>query len=316
MEAPSVFVGIDVSQAQLDYAIRPTGEHGHVPNSEPGLVELVNQMARVRPTLIVLEATGGLELTATAALASAGYPVAVVNPRQVRDFAKATGELAKTDHLDAHLLAHFAEAIRPRIQVLPDEQAQRLKALLTRRRQILEMLVAERNRVTLTHPEVQGRLKEHIAWLEQELDQLNHDLDHEIRNSPLWHEHDQLLQSVPGVGKVLSTTLLGHLPELGVLDRKAIAALVGVAPFNCDSGKFKGKRRVWGGREQVRYALYMSALSATRFNPVIRAFYERLRKAGKPFKVAITACMHKLLVILNAMMKHQTRWSPELAVAK
>jgi transposase len=314
MESQSVFVGVDVSQEQLDYAVRPTGEHGQVPNSETGVVELVKQLMAIRPALIVLEATGGLELAATAALAGAGCPVAVVNPRQVRDFAKATGELAKTDRIDASMLAHFAEAIRPRVQELPDEQAQRLKALLTRRRQILEMLVAERNRLALTHPEVQGRLKEHITWLEHELDQLNHDLDHEIQNSPLWHEQDQLLQSVPGVGKVLSTTLLGHLPELGILDRKAIAALVGVAPFNCDSGKFKGKRRVWGGREQVRYALYMSALSATRFNPVIRAFYQRLRQAGKPFKVAITACMHKLLTILNAMMKHQTRWSPAPAV--
>lgn len=310
METPLLFVGMDVSQSQLDYAIRPTGEHGHVPNSESGVADLVKQLTAVHPALIVLEATGGLELTAAVALAGAGCPVAVVNPRQARDFAKATGTLAKTDRIDAATLAHFAEAIRPRVQVLPDEQAQRLKALLTRRRQILEMLVAERNRLALTHPDVQGRLQEHIVWLEQELDQLNHDLDHEIRNSPLWQEQAQLLQSVPGVGKVLSTTLLGHLPELGVLDRKAIAALVGVAPFNCDSGKFKGKRRVWGGREQVRYALYMSALSATRFNPVIRAFYLRLRQAGKPFKVAITACMHKLLVILNAMMKHQTRWSP------
>ncbi len=310
MEVQSVFVGVDVSQEQLDYAIRPTGEHAQVSNSETGVVELVKRLMAVHPTLIVLEATGGLELTATAALAEAGCPVAVVNPRQVRDFAKATGELAKTDRIDAATLAHFAEAIRPRVQELPDAQAQRLKALLTRRRQILEMLVAERNRLALTHPDVQGRLQAHIAWLEQELDQLNHDLDHEIRHSPLWREQDQLLQSVPGVGKVLSTTLLGYLPELGLLDRKAIAALVGVAPFNCDSGKFKGKRRVWGGREQVRYALYMSAVSATRFNPVIRAFYQRLRQTGKPFKVAITACMHKLLVILNAIMKHQTPWSP------
>ena len=316
MTVQSIFVGVDVSQEQLDYAVRPTGEHGHIPNTETGVVELVKQLVVVHPTLIVLEATGGLELAATAALISAGCPVAVVNPRQVRDFAKATGELAKTDRIDASLLAHFAEAIRPRVQELPDEQAQRLKALLTRRRQILEMLVAERNRLALAHPDVQGRLQEHIRWLEQDFDQLNRDLDHEIRTSPLWHEHDQLLQSVPGVGKVLSTTSLGYLPELGVLDRKAIAALVGVAPFNCDSGKFKGKRRVWGGREQVRYALYMAALSATRFNPVIRAFYQRLRQAGKPFKVAITACMHKLLVILNAMMKHQTYWSPAFAAAK
>ncbi len=309
MESQSVFVGVDVSQEQLDYAIRPAGTRGQVPNSESGVIELVKQLTAVQPALIVLEATGGLELAATAALAGAGWPVAVVNPRQARDFAKATGELAKTDRIDAATLAHFAEAIRPRVQALPDEQAQRLKALLTRRRQILEMLVAERNRLALTHPDVQARLKEHITWLEHELDQLTHDLDHEIRNSPLWHEKDKLLQSVPGVGKVLSTTLLGHLPELGILDHKAIAALVGVAPFNCDSGKLKGKRRVWGGREQVRYALYMAALSATRFNPVIRAFYHRLRQAGKPFKVAITACMHKLLIILNAIMKHQTPWS-------
>jgi transposase len=310
MESPSVYVGVDVSQDQLDYAIRPTGQRGQFSNNETGIAELVTQLTAVHPALIVLEATGGLELAATAALAGASCPVAVVNPRQARDFAKATGELAKTDRIDANMLAHFAEAIRPRVQALPDEQAQRLKALLTRRRQVLEMLVAERNRLAPTHPEVQGRLKEHITWLEHELDQLNHDLDQEVRHSPLWREHDQLLQSVPGVGKVLSTTLLGYLPELGILDRKAIAALVGVAPFNCDSGKFKGKRRVWGGREQVRYALYMSALSATRFNPVIRAFYQRLRQAGKPFKVAITACMHKLLIILNAIMKHQTPWSP------
>jgi len=312
MEPQAVFVGVDVSQEQLDYAIRPTGQHGQLPNNETGIAELVTRLTAVQPALIVLEATGGLELAATAALLTGGCPVAVVNPRQARDFAKATGELAKTDRIDAATLAHFAEAIRPRVQELPDEQALRLKAWLTRRRQILEMLVAERNRLALTHPEVQGRLKEHITWLEHELDHLNHDLDHEIRNSPFWHEQDQLLQSVPGVGKVLSTTLLGYLPELGVLDRKAIAALVGVAPFNCDSGKLKGKRRVWGGREQVRYALYMSALSATRFNPIIRAFYQRLRQAGKPFKVAITACMHKLLIILNAMMKHQTRWLPPM----
>ncbi len=310
MEHQEQFVGVDVSQAQLDYAVRPSGEQGHVPNTEAGLAELVQQLKAVQPTLVVLEATGGLELAATAALASAGCPVAVVNPRQVRDFARATGELAKTDQLDARILAHFAEAIRPRVHTLPDEQTQHLKALLTRRRQLLEMLGAEQHRLSVTHREVQGRVQAHIHWLEQELDQLNHDLDDEIRHSPLWHEHDDLLRSVPGVGKVLAMTLLGYLPELGVLDHKAIAALVGVAPFNHDSGKAKGTRRVWGGREQVRYALYMGALSATRFNPVIRVFYQRLRQAGKPFKVAITACMHKLLIILNAMMKHQTRWSP------
>jgi transposase len=310
MEPQPIFVGLDVSQAQLDYAVRPTGKRGQVPNTEAGLAKLVKRLTAVQPTLVVMEATGGLEQAATAALASAGCPVAVVNPRQVRDFAKATGELAKTDQIDAATLAHFAEAIRPRVQALPDEQTQRLKALLTRRHQLLEMLLAERNRLAGTPALVQERLQEHILWLERELDQLNHDLDHEIRQSPLWCERDDLLQSVPSVGKVLSATLLGYLPELGLLDRKAIAALVGVAPFNCDSGKSKGKRRIWGGREQVRSALYMSALSATRFNPVIRAFYQRLRQAGKPFKVAITACMHKLLIILNAMMKHQTPWAP------
>jgi transposase len=315
MESQSIFVGLDVSKEQLDYAVRPTGERGRVPNHEAGLAELVQRLTALPPTLVVLEATGGLELAATAALASAGCPVAVVNPRQVRDFAKATGQLAKTDQIDAGTLAHFAEAIRPRVQALPDEQAQRLKALLTRRRQILEMLVAEQHRLALAHRDVRERLQGHITWLEHELDQLNHDLEHEIRHSPLWREQDDLLRSVPGVGKVLSTTLLGHLPELGILDRKAIAALVGVAPFNCDSGKSRGKRRVWGGREQVRYALYMAALSATRFNPVIRVFYQRLRQAGKPFKVAITACMHKLLTILNAMMKHRTRWAPTLSLA-
>lgn len=310
MTTPKIFVGIDVSKDRLDYALRPKAEHAEVPYTDAGLTALVSRLTEISPDLIVLEATGGLEITISATLLQAGFPVAVVNPRQVRDFARATGELAKTDRIDAQVLAHFAEALQPRSQSVPDEQVQQLKALLTRRHQILEMLGAEQHRLSVMHREVRERLKAHITWLQHELDQLNHDLDNEVRRSPAWRETDDLLRSTPGVGPVLSTTLLGCLPELGTLDRKQIAALAGVAPFSRDSGKHHGSRAVWGGREQVRRALYMAALSASRFNPVIREFYQRLRAAGKPFKVALTACMRKLLTILNSMVKHKTHWAP------
>ena len=257
----------------------------------------------------MLEATGGFEVDVAGALAAAGLPTAVVNPRQVRDFARATGLLAKTDQLDAQALAHFAEAVRPEPRPLPDAQAQELSALLLRRRQLVDMLTAEKNRVSLAAARIRPQIQTHIAWLQQQLADLDRDLGQLIRSSPVWRAKDDLLRSVPGVGPVLATTLVASLPELGTLTRQQIAALVGVAPLNRDSGTWRGRRTVWGGRAHVRAVLYMSTLVAVRHNPALRAFYERLRHAGKLPKVALTACMRKLLTILNAMLKHQTRWA-------
>jgi transposase len=311
MTAPPVFVGVDVSKAQLDIALRPE-DQWQVPHTEAGIDQLIDRLRRVAPTLIVLEATGGLEVPLTSALATAGLPVVVVNPRQIRDFAKASGKLAKTDTLDAQLLAHFAEVMRPAPRPLPDDQAHALAALLTRRRQLIEMLVAEKNRLAGARPAIRKSVQAHITWLEHALAQTDTDLTQAIRQSPVWQEKENLLRSVPGVGPVLSTTLLANLPELGTLTRHQIAALVGVAPLNRDSGTLRGKRTVWGGRAHVRTALYMGTLVATRFNPVIKAFYQRLCAAGKAKKVALTACMRKLLTILNAMVRHRTPWHPEL----
>lgn len=311
----AVFVGIDVSKAQLDVALH-LGDRFSVPNDETGLTSVVERLGACRPALIVLEATGGLEVPLTGALAAARLPVVVVNPRHVRDFAKAAEKLAKTDALDAQILAQFAEALRPAPRPLPDEQTQALAAVLTRRRQLVEMLTAEKNRLRLAPPPVRKSLRTHIAWLERELGQTDTDLAQAIRESPVWRAKDDLLRSVPGVGPVLTTTLLVNLPELGTLTAKQIAALVGVAPLNRDSGTLRGKRTVWGGRAQVRTTLYMATIVAARFNPVIRAFYQRLRVAGKAKKVALTACMRKLLIILNAMLKHRTPWqtpSPQSA---
>jgi transposase len=308
MTSAQVFVGIDVSKAQLDIALRPEGRFS-ASNDEAGFAQILERLNAAPPTLVVLEATGGLEIPITGILAAAGVPVAVVNPRQVRDFAKAAGKLAKTDALDAQILAHFAEVMRPEPRPLPDEQTQTLAAILARRRQLVEMLTAEKNRLGSARPPVRKRLRTHIAWLERELAHTDRDLAHAIRESPVWREKDELLQSTPGVGPVVTTTLLADLPELGALTGKQISALVGVAPFNRDSGTLRGTRTVWGGRTQVRAVLYMGALVATRFNPVIRAFYQRLCAAGKAKKVALTACMRKLLTILNAMMKHRTRWA-------
>jgi transposase len=302
------FVGIDVSKAQLDIALRPEGRFV-VPNDETGRAHVVERLRALAVALIVLEATGGLELPLIGALVAAGLPVVVVNPRQVRDFAKATGKLAKTDPLDAQILAHFADVIRPVPRPLPDEQTQALAALLARRRQLIEMLTAEKNRLGSTPHLVQKRLHAHITWLEREVTQAERTLAHAIHESPLWREKDDLLRTVPGVGPGLARTLIVDLPELGTLSRKEIAALVGVAPLNRDSGTLRGKRTVWGGRAHVRAALYMAALVGARCNPVIRSFYQRLCNAGKAKKVALTACMRKLLTILNAMMKHRTRWS-------
>jgi transposase len=305
--SPLVFVGIDVSQTCLDIAIRPGASYS-LTHKEAAIVVLVEQLLALGPTLIVLEATGGMEIPLTSALATAGLPVVVVNPRQVRDFAKASGRLAKTDALDAQVLAQFAEVMRPQPRPLPDAETRALAALLTRRRQLVEMLTAEKNRLLSASSPIRKRVRTHIVWLERELEHTNTDLSDAIRQSPVWREKDELLRSVPGVGPVLTSTLLANLPELGTLTSKQIAALVGVAPLNRDSGTLRGRRTVWGGRAQVRAILYMSAIVAARFNPVIRSFYQRLQRVGKAKKVALTACMRKLLTILNAMLKHRTPW--------
>ena len=305
--SPLVFVGIDVSQARLDIAVRPGASSSH-PHNESAIAAVVEQLCALSPTLIVLEATGGMEIPLTSALATAGLPVVVVNPRQVRDFAKASGHLAKTDALDAQVLAQFAEVMRPQPRPLPDAETRALAAVLMRRRQLVEMLTAEKNRLLSAAAPIRKRVRVHIAWLERELDQTNTDLAEAIRHSPVWREKEDLLQSVPGVGPVLTSTRLASLPELGTLTNKQIAALVGVAPLNRDSGTLRGRRTVWGGRAQVRAVLYMGAIVAARFNPVIRTFYQRLLRAGKAKKVALTACMRKLLTILNAMLKHRTPW--------
>ena len=316
MSSARPFVGIDVCKATLDIAERPTGELWTARNDDRGIAQVTAYLRAAKPVLVVLEATGGLEVPVATALAVAGLPVAVVNPRQVRDFARATGKLAKTDTLDARVLAHFAEAVRPDPRPLPDEQLRQLSALLTRRRQLVKMITAEKNRLgTTPSKSIRDRIKAHIAWLQRDLTEANDSLKRSIRQTPIWRENDQILRSVPGVGPVLSITLLAELPELGHLNRKQISALVGVAPLNRDSGIFRGRRAIWGGRAQIRPALYMATLSGTRFNPIIREFYQRLRAAGKKKKVALTACMHKLLIILNAMMKNRTLWQYPYAPA-
>ncbi len=308
MEGEARFVGIDVSKAQLDVAVRPTGKRWVLPYDETGIEGLIPQIVDLEPALVLLEATGGLELPLVAALAAAALPVVVVNPRQVRDFARATGTLAKTDTLDAGVLAHFADVVRPDVRPLKDAETQVLNSLTARRRQVMTMLVSEKNRLGTAIGAVSPRIEAHIAWLEQELSDLDKGLRQTLRQSPVWREKDDLLRTVPGVGPQLSLTLLAHLPELGTLDRKQIAALVGVAPYNRDSGTRRGKRAVWGGRSRVRAVLYMGALVASRHNPAIRDFYQRLLAAGKPKKVALIASMRKLLVTLNAMLKHGHPW--------
>jgi transposase len=309
LEIAPIFIGIDVSKARLDVAMRPSAEKLSVSNDEAGIQALVKRLSELKPVLIVLEATGGLERSVSGTLGSAQLPVVVVNPRQVRDFAKATGQLAKTDRIDAEVMARFAEVIRPPLRPLPDEVSLELRALIARRRQLIEMMVAEKNRLSAASKAVRKRIAAHIRWLETELDRADKDLDHSIRQSSIWQEHEDLLRSAPGIGPVVSRTLLAELPELGRLNRKQIAALVGIAPLNCDSGTFRGRRGIWGGRATVRAVLYMAALVASRRNSVIRDFYKRLRDKGKAPKVALVACMRKLLIILNAMIKHKTRWS-------
>jgi transposase len=304
LEITPTFVGIDVSKTRLDIATRPAGATESFSNDESGIKILVEQLCSAKPVLIVLEATGGIERSVVRALVAAELPVTVANPRQVRDFAKATGQLAKTDVLDAQILARFAEAVRPALRRLPDEMTLELRALNGRRRQIIEMLTAEKNRLSRAHQRMQKRIAAHIRWLQAELERADEDIDQTIRQSPIWREQEDLLKSVPGIGPVVSRTMLAELPELGSLNRKQIAALVGVAPLNWDSGLLRGRRVIWGGRA------HMAALAASRRNPVIRDFYRRLRAGGKKPNVALVACMRKLLVILNAMLKHRVPWRP------
>jgi transposase len=305
------FRGIDVAKAPWDIAVRPSGERWTVPHAADGVATLVAQGQALHPTLIVLEAPGGLERAATAALATAGLPVVVVNPRQARDFARATGQLAKTDALDARALAHCADVIRPTPRPLPDAQTQELRALLGRRQPLIVMRTAEQNRLAGTSGRLQTDIEAHITWLNERLATLDNDIETLLRASPLWREHDDLWQSAPGIGPVCARTLRLELPELGTLNRRQIAALVGVAPRNGDSGTRRGRRMIGGGRAHVRTVLYMGTLVATRYNPRIKAFYERLLAAGKVKKVALTACMHKFLTILNAMLKHRTPWQAQ-----
>jgi transposase len=316
MSKTGVFVGIDVSKAQLDVGVRGAEESWSVPNTQAGIEELAERIRGLTPDLIVLEATGGFEIPAAAALAAADLPVVIANPRQVRDFAKATGQLAKTDEIDAHILALFAERVRPDVRPLPDEANRDLDAILGRRRQIIQMITAEKNRLGFARPSVQKGIQKHIRWLERQLADVDADLDQRIRKSPIWKAKYDLLRDVPGVGPNLARTLIAELPELGRLSHKEIAALVGVAPFPRDSGLMRGKRMVWGGRASVRTALFLGTWSATRWNPVIRVFHERLRANGKAPKVAQVACMRKLLTLLNAMVRDGKKWDPEIPLSQ
>lgn len=307
-----LFVGLDVSKAHLDLAVRPSGETWQVPNRDDAFPALIARLQALAPTLIVLEATGGYEHAVLSALTVAGLPAVAVNPRQVRDFAKALGILAKTDQIDAAVLARFAADVRPAVRPVPDAATADLAALLTRRRQLLEMLGAESRRLAQARGAVRRSLQQHIRWLEQRLRDIDTDLTTRIRQTPAWRAKEDLLRSVPGVGPVVARTLLATLTELGTLTRQQLAALVGVAPFNRDSGRWRGRRTIWGGRAHVRAALYMAALVASRCNPVLRAFYQRLLAAGKPKKLALTACMNKLLTILNAIVRSGRPWHAPL----
>jgi transposase len=310
----AVFVGIDVSKDTLDGYARPGRQTFGPPNTEDGIAALVGQLTALRPERIVLEATGGRERPLVAALLQARLPVVVVNPRQARDFARATGRLSKTDALDAAALAHFAEAIRPELRPLPDADQQALSDLLARRRQLLQMRVAEANRLgTATAKAIRRDLEQHLKWLDRRLTGIEADLDAAIQASPAWKANADLLQTVPGVGPQVSRTLLAELPELGRLDGRHLAGLAGLAPRNRDSGRQRGRRHIAGGRAAVRAALYQASLSAVRFNPPLKAFYERLRGAGKPAKVALVAVARKLLTILNALVREGCPWDEKAA---
>jgi len=304
-----IHIGIDVSKATLDVAVSNQKEIKSFSNDEKGINQVINYLKKEKPVLIVMESTGGLEKLLAASLAEYWLPVVVVNPRQVRDFAKAKGRLAKTDNIDARILAEFACDIHPEIRPLTDAQTEEIKAILVRRQQLIAMITMEKNRLYTANRIVVLSIEENLKWLKQQLDNLDKDIEAKIKSSPIWKEKDDLLKSVPGVGQVLSMTLLGTLPELGNLTRKQVAALAGVAPFNRDSGKYRGKRTTKGGRARVRPPLYMATLAATRFNPVIKEYYAHLIDMGKIKKVALTACMRKLLVILNAILREHRPWS-------
>jgi transposase len=309
-----IAVGIDVSKAELAIAVHPSGAAWTSETTPDAIDQVVRRLVVVQPTVIVIEATGGYEHALVAACAAAHLPVAVVNPRQVRAFAQALGRTAKTDAIDARVLALFGARVQPAPRAIPDEATQALAALVARRRQLLDMLGAEQRRLDqATTTAVRRDLRTHIRWLERRVKDVDDEIGGAIQRSPVWRVQDDLLRSVPGIGPTVARTLLAELPELGRLDRRAIAALVGVAPFNCDSGQWRGRRTIWGGRAPVRTALYMASLVATRHNPLLAAFYHRLRAAGKPPKVALVAVMRKLLTIVNAMLKHQSRWQNQSA---
>jgi transposase len=308
-----VFVGIDVSKAWLDLAVHEQTEVKRFSNNDAGIIELVEYLKGLKPTLIVLEPTGGFEMLVVAELTRTGLPVVAVNARRIRSFARAIGQLAKTDKLDARVLAFFAATIRPVVRELRSEDEEQLTALLTRRRQVVEMLTVEKNRLVTVRAKMRSDIEAHVEWLEKSLEELDKEIEDFVKGSPVWQAKDALLQSVPGVGPVTSATMLGMLPELGKLNRQEIAALVGVAPINKDSGNKRGSRRVYGGRAEVRSVLFMCVMAAKRYNPVIARFYERLVKAGKEKKVALTACMRKLLVILNSMMHNKEQWRKQTA---
>lgn len=302
-----LFVGVDVSKAQLDVAIRPSGATFSVKNDETGIAQLVGRLEELKVALVVAEATGGLEVAMVAELATV-VPVAVVNPRQVRDFAKAIGQLAKTDQIDAEVLARFAEVVRPTPRPLKDEETRHLAALVCRRRQLRDMITAESNRLGSAPTRLHKGIQKHIDWMQRELRLLEKDLDDDIKSSPVWREKEDLMRGMKGVGPISAATMLAEVPELGTLNRKQIAALVGVAPLNRDSGTYRGKRTIWGGRAQARAVLYMATLAAVRYNPPLRAFYQRLVANGKAKKVAVTATMRKMLTILNAIVRDHQPW--------
>lgn len=308
------FIGIDISKHDVSIAVQPGGDTWTSPTTPAGLDALATRLGALQPELVVMEATGGYEAPVAAALTTAGLAVAILNPRQVRAFAQALGQTAKTDAIDAQLLALFAERVRPAARALPDAATQQLASLVARRRQLLDMLGAEQRRLAQSAPTgaVTRNLRTHIRWLERQVTHLDHDIGHAVQHSPVWRVHEDLLRSVPGIGPITARTLLAELPELGTLDRRTVAALVGVAPFNRDSGRWRGHRHIAGGRASVRASIYMAAVAASRFNPVLRSFYHRLLAVGKPKKVALVALMRKLLTIVNAMFRDQQAWKPPM----
>ena len=312
MKNSSCFIGIDVSKDKLDVASLPSGECWTLDYDQKNLNELVLRLKELSPAAVILEATGGYENLAMAVLGAAGLPIIRINPRQVRDFARSTGQLAKTDRIDALILARFAQVLKPELRPLPNEDTQKLASLVTRRQQLQDMIAAEKSRLGTCAKAVRRQITQHITWLQKALGRVDEDIDQAIKSDPIWRELDRLQRTIKGVGPVLSCTLLALLPELGRLNRKEIAALVGVAPFCCDSGRRKGERRIWGGRAPVRKALYMSILSASQHNHKIQPFYQRLLAAGKPKKVAQVACMHKLLLIINATVKEHLTLTPQM----